>query len=672
MQLQTLANDLQKSLQQNNNKQRRRAISNELSALIQHRGIQNTDHSLIDRARELLEEASVANSPQKGSLSLTSGTGVMAITQSFPHILRQQRRSNNNAFEGFENEAQESAWQNLLANLSSFVNSRPTISIQQVLAFANDSVQHLKQLVKGLGANLFEGVFAAMVTALVDTVQRVNREMKKDISQLYALLTCCIYRQLSTSHRKVLSQALSKVVNEYQVLVPNLLVMPVNLQFVDQVAVLRYVCAIISYDSEVPYNFAVLEVGFIWRWLYRAGQQFHVLLQADRDHLTLSSALSVSQVAELLQKCITRAGYPLYLRYQQQFIQLVTALRQVIVTANNSACNDLKKDVDTLISKDQAPLPVFYHFQDAFEIDGMLAIQSIEEVDKQFKALESDRQGAFMQRVKALGIDRLRSIFNKISSTIESQQTAIAALLEKIVLSSQDSPEMLRYTMLKIVHNILQDCQETFFSEMNESGPTRLARVLNGLCQEITELQPVVRGLFSRTCPLIVPKILSEPTGESMDMEVYLYSLGYIKKQESWESQDRWLARMAKILSVFAVMCLLPPTAATAAGGQPPQLTFNLDVLWLWVVRVVNVSARCNDSPPLFVATMLEVVLKIGAPTLFRSHQKAFMDVMVLIEKKLLPKMMSVKDMPKREALKQFVETFVRSGGRESISLFSS
>jgi hypothetical protein len=78
-------------------------------------------------------------------------------------------------------------------------------------------------------------------------------------------------------------------------------------------------------------------------------------------------------------------------------------------------------------------------------------------------AAESDKQSPFMQRIKALQIDRLRVIFNKLSVTAESQSTAIKSLLEKVVLSNAESPEFLRYTLYKIALNLSADCQEVSY-----------------------------------------------------------------------------------------------------------------------------------------------------------------------------------------------------------------
>ena len=64
-----------------------------------------------------------------------------------------------------------------------------------------------------------------------------------------------------------------------------------------------------------------------------------------------------------------------------------------------------------------------------------------------------------MKIIKELGLNKLPSIFNKISITIESQQLAVHTLIEKIILSKQYSVNILQYILYKISLYIILDCQ---------------------------------------------------------------------------------------------------------------------------------------------------------------------------------------------------------------------
>ena len=152
-----------------------------------------------------------------------------------------------------------------------------------------------------------------------------------------------------------------------------------------------------------------------------------------------------------------------------------------------------------------------------------------------------------MLRVKALQIDRLRVIFNKLSVTPESQSAAVSSLLEKIVVSNQEeqqmlqqqqqhqqhphsssphSPSFLKYTLFKVAANITADCQEEFFNEMDEGHPLKLARVACGLCAHIKELGDLIVAQFYSLCPLCIPK--AAEAGLSGDL--FLKDMGFRAK----------------------------------------------------------------------------------------------------------------------------------------------
>ncbi len=148
----------------------------------------------------------------------------------------------------------------------------------------------------------------------------------------------------------------------------------------------------------------------------------------------------------------------------------------------------------------------------------------MEILSEQFESISKDRTGPFMMTVKQYGIDKMRGTFNKLSATVESHHNAVKSLKEYILLANQSSFEMLRYTLFKIVENILKDCQEEFFTELAESQPTRLARVCCMLCIEIDELKRLIRSMFVKLCPPLMPKLFPEGLQST---EEFLKSLGF-------------------------------------------------------------------------------------------------------------------------------------------------
>lgn len=119
---------------------------------------------------------------------------------------------------------------------------------------------------------------------------------------------------------------------------------------------------------------------------------------------------------------------------------------------------------------------------------------------------EQDKKSVFMTRIKELQIDRMRAIFNRLGVTSDSQATAVKSLLEKIIISNNESSDFLKYTLFKIASNIASDCQEDHFNEMDEGHPLKLARVVCGLCSSITELGDLIKAQFYLLCPMTIPK----------------------------------------------------------------------------------------------------------------------------------------------------------------------
>lgn len=119
-----------------------------------------------------------------------------------------------------------------------------------------------------------------------------------------------------------------------------------------------------------------------------------------------------------------------------------------------------------------------------------------------------------------------------------------------------------------------------------------------------------------------------------------------------------------KVLATFAVLLL-----------QPEQTPFTLQDGWTWLARTVNLCAQyihssktTPSSPPFFIATTMEVFLRVAARGLFQAFGEPFMRLLKCIKEKILPQCSA--DMPKREALKEFLQRFIDSNGKDFMSLF--
>ena len=141
-----------------------------------------------------------------------------------------------------------------------------------------------------------------------------------------------------------------------------------------------------------------------------------------------------------------------------------------------------------------------------------------------------------------------------------------------------------------------------------------------------------------------------------------------------WEDKTHWLQRMSKILSTFAVMVI-----------QPEQTPFTLKDGWTWLSRIANLTApyiysnnsqstnktsggNSGSSPPFFIATALEVFLRVTALEMHREFKGEFMRLLRCIREQILPT--CSKDMPKKDALSEFLIRFLDSNGQDFMSLF--
>ena len=271
--------------------------------------------------------------------------------------------------------------------------------------------------------------------------------------------------------------------------------------------------------------------------------------------------------------------------------------------------------------------------------------------------IDSNKQGPVLKKIKHYQIDRLRSIFNKLSATKESQQIAKAALLEKLLIANKDSPELLSYTLFKISSNIVADCQEEFFNETDESHPLKLARVSCGLCVEINTLKDTVKAQFYHTCPMTIPRNAMEGlTGDSFYENMRFRGKPSENGITIWETKDDWLARMSKLLCTFSVMII-----------QPEQTPFTLLDGWQWLSLVVN-SIVSSNNIPFYSAMMLEVFLRVTANVLFKQYGELFMLLLKTIQLQVIP-LLGV-NMHRKEGLEEFLSRFINSHGNDFMSLF--
>mmetsp|Transcript_12082 Transcript_12082/g.18082 ORF Transcript_12082/g.18082 Transcript_12082/m.18082 type:complete len:899 (+) Transcript_12082:1095-3791(+) len=421
-----------------------------------------------------------------------------------------------------------------------------------------------------------------------------------------------------------------------------------------------------------------------WTWIVAACSQLYQQLQRQPKNAGSHSQV-VKLAAQSIRQFLRLAGHSLLLRYQNQMIALLKELVKVLQPAGVQSieeCRLLLAAVEEAIRNGIIAERV--HLMQPPHVDeAMRATRTVEQLSAEVAQLESDRNGPFMLQIRALKIDRMRAIFNKLGATIESQRAAVRALLELLMVVTQqqqqqqvqESMPLLRYTLFKIASTVLADCQEESFFATDETHPTKLARVMSGLCTALDAgasrdlLLTTLRAHFMLACPLLVPR--GSPAG--LTGEALLKDMAFRQKRIRdtegnitlvWEERTAWLQRMTKVVCVFAVSIL-----------QPEQMPFSLQDGWTWCARMLNLCARyCQStppsSPPFYMATALEVFLRVVSGHLLRAFGRPFLSMLRCLLTQVVPHF--AVDMPNKDILQEFLQRFTASEGRDFMSIFQN
>lgn len=383
------------------------------------------------------------------------------------------------------------------------------------------------------------GQYAFLSTATVDSVlTAVKAEESEYLIQFYAAVLSGILLSVSDSKRKYWANLLAGGM-QCDWTAPNLLTSSASAGTIDEkMNVFRLNAAVLAYSGNTEHmvhatgvSQGEISVAAAWQWLVRFIQQLSFIVHSTTHKSNTAGQLSANLACFLLHTYLRFTGHLLSLYQQDAFFSAISAaleLVNLLPVAGNSRVQKCKEYLEKL-HKERIAGEYYFNHQEPFVLSGLLLARSAEETHLEISALEANKTSEFMMRIKSHQMDRLRVIFNRLSVTKESQTTAIALLLQKIMIAHADSKEMLKYLLYKIVINVLRDCQEEFFNEMDEGQPMRLARLVVGLCKEMALLKEYFVGHFYRSCPVLIPYILPEGLG-SAQSDVYLHSLGFIKK----------------------------------------------------------------------------------------------------------------------------------------------
>jgi hypothetical protein len=625
---------------------------------------------------------------QKRVLGSGSETGSIFV-QVFPYIAKQKLK-----FESLDLDTivfspeEESALQAIEAvirepsryvadpSIATNSSSQAKISMLQIIRLAQEISNIFNVFPRG-STNLSSACHKVQ-SCILEVVRNDNKSRGVDSSGFHATLICAIFRALPNSgHRKSWSFALQSYFLSLPVVIPDLSDQGTSID--DQLATIRLYSSILAYQIPSGNDLTAvgcstvspLPISLAWQWLHRISQQLYVLVahrRASSDASSAAAAFDIDlipspNIALLLNAFLMRTGHALSIFYQDQFLQFLKTFQQELLSSGSAAhlvmkgFEEVKTRLQNIISKHGATPPMYYLHQDPYILDAFFQQQqSIVGLEAELVEVEKDRTGPFMQRVKALQIDRMRAVFNRMGATEQSRDASIKQLMEKIVLASKDSPEMLRYTLFKVVQNVINDCQDTNFNEMEESHPLKLARVVSSVGKDISQLADIFKTDFMRACPLLIPRLISEGINENEN----LISLGFVlnKSTNVMENSEKWLARMGKLLATAVVLAI-----------QPEQLVFTLHTLWTLLARVTNQTLRMPSNPPFYIPTIYEIILRIAGDTLFRKFGVPFMQLLTIIQSQVVPKFFDT-NIPKLQSLIVFLDKFIKSNGRDFLGFF--
>lgn len=400
----------------------------------------------------------------------------------------------------------------------------------------------------------------------------------------------------------------------------------------------KYFSTLLLYcECELKPSGFILPSQIGWKWLNKAFHQLYFLSSSHAGAIQCSQSFDYS--CKIVLEFLEISGGLLTSIYQNAYETLLKGLTNIIIQRNTKAEGSASKLV-AFIERSQKINSVSYSLGLLpFYLKNCIFLSKYDKIDKDMELLESDKKGAFMLKAKQLGVDRLRVIFNRLSSTKDSQKVAVKSLLDQIYSASRDSSEMLKYVLYKIVNHVLKDCQEEFFCEMDEGHPLKLARVVCGLCRTIDDLKDFVRRQFYVVCPILIPEIREF-------------------KQESYETKTIWLNRMVKVICVFCVMCL-----------QPQQTPFGIPDLWSWLVRITNACVSSKLSI-FYIPTIYEVSLRITAPTLLKAYGSEFMKLLIVVQSQILANFR--EETMKYDALKEFLQRYISTNGEDYMGFFKN
>lgn len=259
----------------------------------------------------------------------------------------------------------------------------------------------------------------------------------------------------------------------------------------------------------------------------------------------------------------------------------------------------------------------------------------------------------------SIGLDKLDGEFNKLGPSPESQTRVLEGVLAMANRAGADTA-LVSYTLLKISKEIVLRSASQFFS-ISAGHAFPLARLVCALCRVKSDMGNLIRAQFNATCPLTVPYL-----GEDLNREEYHKIMCFEKQvnakgEESWESEEKWLARQMKTVVTYFVTAV-----------QPEGLPLDIYDCLHWLTNLLNTLACAKKKKaPIITANLLDNVLRTISEPMFAKFGEFYLSLIVVTKEQVLPLLDITNPKYRIDAkrLEQFLSTAIKSKGREFLKL---
>ena len=344
-----------------------------------------------------------------------------------------------------------------------------------------------------------------------------------------------------------------------------------------------------------------------WKWLVRYGKVLSCTL-GSLDASDKAAGCCARDCCVILEGFLQHIGLCFMTYYEDKFVAVLGAIEKTVNAAKPRAPPLAAAAMEKLLAAVSAAraeagrAPTLFRGTLPWHAVYARFVVAAEEASRDnFQRLDKDP--AFRAQ---RGYKESKMVRGDLSKALA--EDIVGSLSAKFVLTKSVSADMLTVTVFRAVDEII----EKFQVPQNDE---RRAHPLAPVVVKLSEASPVFRELFRsqfyKVCPWCVPVLQWADSSLGEDEEMHLMGR-WRDGSGTFESDDKYEARMLKLLSAFASICLLTP------GGEGGGAPFGQHDAWAWLANLTNASSAASAAAPLheYTAKALEVFLHIAGQTL--------------------------------------------------------